>query len=72
MKPVRLLLVCMFCGLKYTTFNSISIILILLTNKNVALIYSVTICEQKTKDCAPSGPFREPPSIICNTVVFCL
>lgn len=54
----------------YTTFNSISINLILLTNKNVALIYSVTICERKTKDCSPSGPFREPPSIISSTVVF--
>ena len=31
---------------------------ILLTNQNVALIYSVPICEQKSKDCAPSGSFQ--------------
>ena len=31
-----------------TTFNNIPIILVLLTNKNNALIYLVTICEQKT------------------------
>lgn len=31
---------------------------VLLTNKNVALIYSVTICEQKSKDCAPSGSLQ--------------
>ena len=41
-----------------TTFNSIPIILIPLTNKNVALNYSVAICQQKTKDCAPSGSFQ--------------
>ena len=29
-----------------TTFNSIPIILILLTNKNVGLNHSVTICER--------------------------
>ena len=40
---------------KCTTFKSIPIILIILTNKNVALIYSVTIWHKKTKDCAPSG-----------------
>ena len=34
-----------------TTFN----ISILLTNKNVPLIYSITFCQQKTKDCAPSA-----------------
>lgn len=29
------------------------------TNENVSLIqYSVTICEQNTKDCAPSGCFQ--------------
>ena len=33
-----------------TTFNNIPIILILLTNKNTALIYLVTVCEQKTND----------------------
>ena len=39
-------------------FNSIPIILNLLTNRNIALNYSVTICEQKTKDCARSGSFQ--------------
>ena len=42
-----------------TTFNSIPIILNLLTNRDIALIYSVIICEQKTKDCARSGSFQQ-------------
>ena len=33
-------------------------ILNLLTNRAIALIYSVAICEQKTKDCARSGSFQ--------------
>ena len=33
-------------------------ILIILTNKNVPLIHSVTICQQKAKDCVPSGSFQ--------------
>ena len=41
------------------TFNGT--ILILLTNRNVAVIYSVTICEQKTKDYARSGSFQHKP-----------
>jgi len=41
-----------------TTFNSIPRILILLTNKYMPLIYSVTICQQKTKDWAPIGSFQ--------------
>ena len=32
---------------------------ILLTNKSVALIYSVTVCGQKSKDCTPSGSFQQ-------------
>ena len=32
-----------------TTFNSIPIILILLANKNVSIIYSLSICEQKRR-----------------------
>ena len=36
-----------------STHNSIPNILNLLTKKFMALIHSVTICEQKTKDCAP-------------------
>ena len=43
---------------KCTTLKSIPIILIVLTNKNVALIYSITICQKKTKDCAPSGSLQ--------------
>ena len=42
-------LVICFCGPDAcTTFNNIPIILVLLTNKNNALIYLVTICEKKT------------------------
>ena len=33
-------------------------ILIILTKKNVPLIHSVTICQQKAKDCVPSGSFQ--------------
>ena len=51
-----------FCYLFWTwpctTFNSIPIILNLLTNRNIALVYSVTIYEQKTKDCARLGSFQ--------------
>ena len=46
--------------LKCRTFESSPIILIVLTNKNVVLVYFVmiTICQKKTKDCAPSGSFQ--------------
>ena len=47
-------------------FNNIPIILKLLTKRNIALIYSVTICEQKTKDCARQGA----SNINYNTIVF--
>ena len=51
-----------FCSLFWTwpctTFNSIPIILKLLTNRNIALIYSVITCEQKPKDCARTGSFQ--------------
>ena len=43
---------------KCTMLKRIPIILIVLTNKNVALIYSITICQKKTKDCAPSGSLQ--------------
>ena len=46
-------------------FNSIPIILNLLTNRNIALIYSVTICEQKTKDCGWSGNFQHKLQHCC-------
>ena len=39
-------------------FNSIPIILILLSKRNIALIYAVTIGAQKTKDCAGSRSFQ--------------
>ena len=59
MKPDRLLCyVFLLAFLDLTVHNSIAIILNLLTNKNIALIYSVTICELKTTDCAPLGSFR--------------
>ena len=61
MKPFRLLcymFLLAFLDLTGTTVNSIPIILNLLTNRNIALIYSVTICEQKTKDFAQSGSFQ--------------
>ena len=58
MKPVRRLFY-MFLWIWWcTTFNSIPNILILLRNKNVALLYSISICGQKTKDCTPSGSFQ--------------
>ena len=49
---------CMLWFFRCMTCNSIPIILILMTNKNVILIYSNTICEQKAKDCALSGSFH--------------
>ena len=49
-------------------------ILIILTNKNVPLIYSITICQQKTKDCVPPGSFQygteEQLFLYLMTVVF--
>ena len=60
-KPVKLFCSC-FCSLfwtrPYTTLNSIPIILKLLTNRNILLIYFVTIYEQKTKDCERSGSYQ--------------
>ena len=48
-----------FLDLIVHNVHSIPIILnLILTNRNIALIYSVTICEQKTKDCALSGSFQ--------------
>ena len=53
MKPVRLLcymfLLVFFFNCPCTTLNSIPIILNLLTNDDIAIIYSVIICEQKNK-----------------------
>ena len=50
---------------KCTTFKRIPNILIVLTNKDVALIYSVTICQQKTKDCALSRYFQHKLQHCC-------
>ena len=65
MKPVRLLCYLFLWTWKCTTFKRIPIIFIVLTNKNVALIYSVTICQQKTKDCALSGCFQHKRQYCC-------
>ena len=52
-------------------FNSIPIILNLLTNRNMASIYSVSICEQKTKDCAWSGSFQHKlQHLLFSTLMF--
>ena len=73
MKPVRLLcesFVLMFLWTltrhNFQLINSIHIIWLLLDNenKNVAFIYSVIICDDKTKDCAPWPGGAS--NIICN------
>ena len=67
-KPITLLcymLLLAFLDLTASTFNSIPIILNIVSNRNVALIYSVTICQQKTKDCARSGSFEHNPQHRC-------
>ena len=38
--------------------RSIAFPVLIVTNRNIALIYSVTICKQKPKDCARSGSFQ--------------
>ena len=50
-------------------FNNI---LNLLTNRNNALIYSVTICKQKTKDYVLSGSFQEHKLQHCCFHLCCL
>ena len=58
-KPFNFLC-CMFLLTWWCTmFSSIPIILNLLTYRNIALIYSVTICEQKEKDCALLGSVQQ-------------
>ena len=49
MKPVRIFFMFLYTW-RCTTFNSIPNISILLTNKNVPLIYSITFCKRKTKE----------------------
>ena len=39
-------------------FDNIPIIVNLLTNRNIALIYSITICEHETKDFVLSRSFQ--------------
>ena len=67
-KPIRLF--CYMFLLTFvdlcTTFNSIPIILNLLTNRNIVLIYSVTICEQKQSIVQGQGA----SNINYSTVVF--
>ena len=70
MKPVRGLFYMFLWIWRCTTFNSIPIILILLRNKNVALLYSVTICKQETKDCTPSGSFQHKLQYHCFFLFF--
>ena len=54
-----------------TTFNSIPIILKLLTNRNITSIFSVSICERKTKDCARSGSFQHKlQHLLFSTLMF--
>ena len=52
--------ICFLWTWRYTMFNSIPIILFLLTNKIVhwRFITSKLQCEHKTKDCAPLGGFQ--------------
>lgn len=52
MKPVRLLcytFLLAFLDVPCTTFNSILVILKLLTHRNIVVIYSVIICERNRK-----------------------
>lgn len=65
-KPVRLLCYVFLWTWWCTTLSSIPIILILLIDKNVGLIYSVTICQQQKR----IVHHNEAPKINCNTVVF--
>ena len=68
MKPDRLLCY-MFLSAILDLTDSIPIILNLLTNRNIALIYSVTICEQqKKKQRIVHG--QGASNINCSTIVF--
>ena len=62
-KQIALWYIMVFSGV----VNCVPIILKFLTNRNIALIHSVTICEQKPKDCARSGSFQ---NITYSTIVF--
>ena len=71
MEPVRLLFHMFLWIWRCTTFNSILIILTILSNKKVALIYYVTICQKKTKDCTPSRSFQHELHYYCF-YIWCL
>ena len=65
MKPDRLLCYMFLLAILDLT-DSIPIILNLLTNRNTALIYSVTFCEQKKQIVHGQGA----SNINCSTIVF--
>ena len=67
MKPDRLLCYMFLLAILDLT-ASIPIILNLLTNRNIALIYLVTICEQKKKQRIVHG--QGASNINCSTIVF--
>ena len=78
MKPVRLfcyMFLLAFVDLTVhnvqSVFNSVPIILNSLANRNIAMIYSLTICEQKTKDCARSGSFQHKLQRHCFQLDVC-
>ena len=51
--------------------DSFPIVFNFLANRiNVTLIYSVTICEQKEKDCARSGSFQHKTALLFSTLMF--
>ena len=75
--PLYFFVIICYCWLfwtwPWTMFNSIPIILNLLTNRNIALFFSGTICEQKTKDCARSGSFQHKLCLQhCCFQIWCL
>ena len=67
MKPDRLLCY-MFLSAILDLTDSIPIILNLLTNRNIALIYSVTFWEQKKNQRIVHG--QGASNINCSTIVF--
>ena len=67
MKPDRLLCY-MFLSAILDLTDSIPIILNLLTNRNIALIYSVTICEEKKNQRIVHG--QGASNTNCSTIVF--
>ena len=73
MKPITCLCYMFLWTWRCTKVNSIPIILIcLLTNENMPLIYSVTIYQQKTKDCEPSRSFQHKLQLRCFIFWFLL